>query len=104
MAEQVVADLRERCATPASLLRDVAAEMADEMRAGLEKEGGSRVKMLLSYVDKLPTGFVLRTYTFSSSLPVYLSECLLRGKPEKFIHFNVFTVNIPLLCVLVLTS
>lgn len=51
-----MADLRERCATPASLLRDVAAEMADEMRAGLEKEGGSRVKMLLSYVDKLPTG------------------------------------------------
>ncbi|KAM3347363.1 hypothetical protein ACQJBY_021366 [Aegilops geniculata] len=30
--------------------------MADEMCAGLEKEGGSRVKMLLSYVDKLPTG------------------------------------------------
>uniref|UniRef100_A0ACD5VT47 Uncharacterized protein n=1 Tax=Avena sativa TaxID=4498 RepID=A0ACD5VT47_AVESA len=56
MAEQVVEDLRERCATPASLLHDVAAEMADEMRAGLEKEGGSRVKMLLSYVDKLPTG------------------------------------------------
>ncbi|CAM0880148.1 unnamed protein product [Alopecurus aequalis] len=26
------------------------------MRAGLEKEGGSRVKMLLSYVDQLPTG------------------------------------------------
>lgn len=51
-----MADLRERCATPASLLRDVAAEMADEMRAGLEKEGGSRVKMLVSYVDKLPTG------------------------------------------------
>uniref|UniRef100_A0A453E6A7 Phosphotransferase n=1 Tax=Aegilops tauschii subsp. strangulata TaxID=200361 RepID=A0A453E6A7_AEGTS len=57
MAEQqVVADLRENCATPASLLRDVAAAMADEMCAGLEKEGGSRVKMLLSYVDKLPTG------------------------------------------------
>ncbi|EMS52197.1 Hexokinase-8 [Triticum urartu] len=30
--------------------------MADEMCAGLEMEGGSRVKMLLSYVDKLPTG------------------------------------------------
>ncbi|XP_006643859.1 hexokinase-8 [Oryza brachyantha] len=55
-AEQVVADLRERCATPASLLRDVASAMADEMGAGLEEEGGSRVKMLLSYVDKLPTG------------------------------------------------
>ncbi|XP_037404478.1 hexokinase-8-like [Triticum dicoccoides] len=57
MAEQqVVADLREKCATPPSLLRDVAAAMADEMCAGLEMEGGSRVKMLLSYVDKLPTG------------------------------------------------
>ncbi|KAM3347364.1 hypothetical protein ACQJBY_021366 [Aegilops geniculata] len=57
MAEQqLVADLREKCATPLSLLRDVAAAMADEMCAGLEKEGGSRVKMLLSYVDKLPTG------------------------------------------------
>uniref|UniRef100_A0A0E0MSH1 Phosphotransferase n=1 Tax=Oryza rufipogon TaxID=4529 RepID=A0A0E0MSH1_ORYRU len=55
-AEKVVAELRERCATPASLLRDVAAAMAGEMGAGLEKEGGSRVKMLLSYVDKLPTG------------------------------------------------
>ncbi|KAE8807051.1 hexokinase-8-like [Hordeum vulgare] len=56
MAEQLVADLREKCDTPVSLLRDVAAAMADEMCAGLEKEGGSRVKMLLSYVDKLPTG------------------------------------------------
>ncbi|XP_052157821.1 hexokinase-8 isoform X1 [Oryza glaberrima] len=55
-AEKVVAELRERCATPASLLWDVAAAMAGEMGAGLEKEGGSRVKMLLSYVDKLPTG------------------------------------------------
>uniref|UniRef100_A0A0D9UXR7 Phosphotransferase n=1 Tax=Leersia perrieri TaxID=77586 RepID=A0A0D9UXR7_9ORYZ len=55
-AEKVVAELRERCATPASLLRDVAAAMAGEMGAGLEKEGGSKVKMLLSYVDKLPTG------------------------------------------------
>jgi len=58
MAERVVADLREKCETPPSLLREVASEMAREMGAGLEKEGGSRVKMLLSYVDKLPTGFV----------------------------------------------
>ncbi|KAL6627283.1 hypothetical protein ACP70R_031009 [Stipagrostis hirtigluma subsp. patula] len=55
-AEQVVADLREKCETPASLLREVASAMADEMGAGLEREGGSKVKMLLSYVDKLPTG------------------------------------------------
>lgn len=68
MAEQVVADLRERCATPAALLWDVAAAMADEMRAGLEEEGGSRVKMLLSYVDKLPTGLVYPGTSVSSAL------------------------------------
>ncbi|ONM28996.1 hexokinase1 [Zea mays] len=56
MAEQVVAELRVRCETPPSMLREVAVEMAREMGAGLEKDGGSRVKMLLSYVDKLPTG------------------------------------------------
>ncbi|WVZ72646.1 hypothetical protein U9M48_021069 [Paspalum notatum var. saurae] len=67
MAERVVADLREKCETPPSLLREVASEMAREMGAGLEKEGGSRVKMLLSYVDKLPTGFVFLC-TFSPVL------------------------------------
>jgi hypothetical protein len=46
----------------------VAAAMAGEMGAGLEKEGGSRVKMLLSYVDKLPTGSV--------SIPAYASPPL----------------------------
>jgi len=56
MAEQVGADLRAKCEAPPPMLREVAAEMAREMGAGLEKEGGSRVKMLLSYVDKLPTG------------------------------------------------
>nr|CAB3471904.1 unnamed protein product [Digitaria exilis] len=56
MAEQVVADLRDKCETPLPLLREVALAMAHEMGAGLQKEGGSRVKMLLSYVDKLPTG------------------------------------------------
>jgi hypothetical protein len=64
MAEQVVAELRVRCETPPSMLREVAAEMAREMGAGLEKDGGSRVKMLLSYVDKLPTGFVLLNLSF----------------------------------------
>jgi hypothetical protein len=64
MAEQVVADLRAKCEAPPPMLREVAAEMAREMGAGLEKEGGSRVKMLLSYVDKLPTGFVLLNLSF----------------------------------------
>jgi hexokinase len=64
MAKQVVADLRQKCETPVSLLHDVASAMAHEMGARLEKEGGSKVKTLLSYVDRLPTGLVLPYFLF----------------------------------------
>lgn len=56
MAEQVVEELREACATPAPRLIDVAAAMEEEMRAGLAEEGGSKIKMIISYVDNLPNG------------------------------------------------
>ncbi|CAN6219143.1 unnamed protein product [Urochloa humidicola] len=55
-AEWVVAELREACAAPAALLNDVAAAMEAELRAGLLEEGGSKIKMIISYVDNLPTG------------------------------------------------
>ncbi|KAK6115231.1 hypothetical protein DH2020_007500 [Rehmannia glutinosa] len=46
----------EDCATPLPVLRHVADAMAADMRAGLEADGGSDLKMILSYVDALPTG------------------------------------------------
>uniref|UniRef100_A0A0E0KZC2 Phosphotransferase n=1 Tax=Oryza punctata TaxID=4537 RepID=A0A0E0KZC2_ORYPU len=55
-AEQVVVALREECATPAARLDEVAAAMAGEMAAGLVEEGGSKIKMIVSYVDNLPNG------------------------------------------------
>ncbi|XP_062180830.1 hexokinase-7-like [Phragmites australis] len=55
-AERVVAELREACAAPAGRLNEVAAAMEEEMRAGLREEGGSKIKMIISYVDNLPTG------------------------------------------------
>uniref|UniRef100_A0A0D9WDK2 Phosphotransferase n=2 Tax=Leersia perrieri TaxID=77586 RepID=A0A0D9WDK2_9ORYZ len=55
-AEQVVASLREECATPATRLDELAAAMAGEMAAGLAEEGGSKIKMIVSYVDNLPNG------------------------------------------------
>ncbi|XP_066362050.1 hexokinase-7 [Miscanthus floridulus] len=55
-AERVVAELREACAASAARLNEVAAAMEAEMRAGLREEGGSKVKMIISYVDNLPTG------------------------------------------------
>uniref|UniRef100_N1R3B4 Phosphotransferase n=1 Tax=Aegilops tauschii TaxID=37682 RepID=N1R3B4_AEGTA len=56
VAEKVVAQLREECATPATRLDGVATAMEEEMRAGLHQEGGSKIKMIISYVDNLPNG------------------------------------------------
>jgi len=55
-AERVVVGLWEACAAPAARLDEVAAAMEAEMRAGLREEGGSKIKMIISYVDNLPTG------------------------------------------------
>ena len=55
-ALEIVADLEERCGTPPAKLRQVADAMTVEMHAGLASEGGSKLKMLISYVDNLPTG------------------------------------------------
>jgi hexokinase len=55
-AARVVSELRAACATPAARLNQVAAEMGEEMRAGLREDGGSKMKMTVSYVDNLPTG------------------------------------------------
>jgi len=46
------------------------------MGAGLEKEGGSRVKMLLSYVDKLPTGSVSVSLSDQRKLECSVTCCL----------------------------
>ncbi|KAL6615968.1 hypothetical protein ACP70R_038238 [Stipagrostis hirtigluma subsp. patula] len=57
-AEAVLRGLEERCAAPAERLRQVADAMAEEMRAGLasDSEDGSVLKMLVTYVDSLPSG------------------------------------------------
>ncbi|KAG1335352.1 hexokinase-2 [Cocos nucifera] len=55
-AVEIVKELKERCATPIGLLKQVADAMAVEMQAGLASEGDSKLKMLISYVDNLPSG------------------------------------------------
>ncbi|XP_072966760.1 hexokinase-2-like [Typha angustifolia] len=55
-AAAVVKELEEKCGTPIGKLRQVADAMTVEMHAGLASEGGSKLKMLISYVDNLPTG------------------------------------------------
>ncbi|GAA0155739.1 kinase [Lithospermum erythrorhizon] len=52
----ILKEFEEKCATPQSRLHQVADAMTVEMHAGLASENGSKLKMLISYVDNLPTG------------------------------------------------
>ncbi|KAL5557894.1 hypothetical protein UlMin_034105 [Ulmus minor] len=52
----ILNNLQKECATPLPILRHVADAMAADMRAGLAADGGSDLKMILSYVDTLPSG------------------------------------------------
>ncbi|RZC81682.1 hypothetical protein C5167_044266 [Papaver somniferum] len=55
-AMSILKEFEEQCATPIEKLRLVDDAMTAEMHAGLASEGGSKLKMLNSYVDNLPTG------------------------------------------------
>ncbi|KAI3917733.1 hypothetical protein MKW98_021495 [Papaver atlanticum] len=55
-AMSMIKEFEEQCATPIGRLRQVADAMTAEMHAGLASEGGSKLKMLNSYVHNLPTG------------------------------------------------
>ncbi len=57
-ARSFLLEFQEACATPVGRLRQVVDAMAVEMHAGLVSEGGSRLKMLPTYVDQLPEGYV----------------------------------------------
>lgn len=52
----ILHEFQTGCATSLHRLRQVVDAMSVEMHAGLASEGGSKLKMLLSYVDNLPTG------------------------------------------------
>ncbi|XP_072958973.1 hexokinase-3-like [Typha angustifolia] len=55
-AVEVVREFEEGCDTPVGRLRQVVDAMAVEMHAGLASDGGSKLKMLLTFVDALPDG------------------------------------------------
>ncbi|XP_022754971.1 hexokinase-1-like isoform X1 [Durio zibethinus] len=52
----ILKEFEEKCGSPISKLKQVADAMTVEMHAGLASEGGSKLKMIISYVDNLPTG------------------------------------------------
>ena len=78
---RVVALLREfedGCATPTPRLRQVVDAMVVEMHAGLASDGGSKLKMLLTFVDALPAGYVRHT---SASLTLLTARLPVCGRP-----------------------
>ncbi|KAI4368630.1 hypothetical protein MLD38_017167 [Melastoma candidum] len=54
--EGIVRELEKECETDVGRLRQLADALAVEMNAGLASEGGSKLKMLLTDVDRLPDG------------------------------------------------
>ncbi|XP_047321663.1 hexokinase-3 [Impatiens glandulifera] len=58
----VMTELEDVCSTSVGRLRQVVDAMAVEMHAGLASEGGSKLKMLLTFVDTLPNGNEKGTY------------------------------------------
>lgn len=72
----ILTKLQKECATPLPVLRHVADAMADDMKAGLAVDGGSDLKMILSYVDTLPSGLVyyLHFYFFLCLGPFFFNN------------------------------
>ncbi|KAM0868895.1 hypothetical protein ACQ4PT_041016 [Festuca glaucescens] len=83
VAEQVVGQLREYCATPAARLDCVAAAMEEEMRAGLREEGGSKIEMIVSYVDDLPNGYCATPAAQLDGVTAAMEEGIRAGLQEE---------------------
>ena len=80
----IIKDFEEKSGTPVGKLKQVADAMAVEMHAGLASEGGSKLKMLISYVDNLPTGYcflslylIIMALNFSGSFLFFVLVCVL---------------------------
>jgi hexokinase len=54
--QALIYEFQHRCALPLHLLRKISEAMTLEMTAGLATEGGSRMPMLPTFVEKMPTG------------------------------------------------
>ncbi|XP_042382080.1 hexokinase-2, chloroplastic-like [Zingiber officinale] len=93
----ILRDLKMKCDTPLPVLRHVANSMSADMRAGLATNGGSDLKMILSYVDSLPTGNELGLF-YALDLGGTNFRVLrvqLGGKEERIIDTEFEQVSIP---------
>ncbi|XP_042412364.1 hexokinase-3-like isoform X1 [Zingiber officinale] len=96
-AVEVVQGFEAGCATPVGRLRQLVDAMVVEMHAGLASDGGSKLKMLPTFVDVLPDGTEDGIY-YSLDLDATSCRVLkveLRGRGSKTINYKVEQNKIP---------
>lgn len=74
---EMVKKIEEEFWVPAELLKQLADDMELMMRRGLEDEHSSSIKMLVSYVDSLPSGYF---FHFLFSLLLLILSFILHSK------------------------
>ncbi|KAF2310105.1 hypothetical protein GH714_006558 [Hevea brasiliensis] len=79
--------LQRDSATPLPVLRYVADAMTTDMRAGLATDGGSDLKMILSYVDCLPSGGKQERVIATEFEQVSIPQELMFGTSEELFDF-----------------
>ena len=82
-AVALLREFEEGCATPPARLRQVVDAMVVEMHAGLASDGGSKLKMLLTFVDALPTGYA-GPFFLRSSVPPPCAACCAVAFPRSW--------------------
>ncbi|KAG6531742.1 hypothetical protein ZIOFF_005562 [Zingiber officinale] len=96
-AVELVREFEEACATPVGRLRQVVDAMAVEMHAGLASDGGSKLKMLLTFIDKLPDGYAIACALCCTGKVLFFS--LLVAPPIALVQKDVETdMKYPVLC------
>uniref|UniRef100_A0A0C9S8H1 Phosphotransferase n=1 Tax=Wollemia nobilis TaxID=56998 RepID=A0A0C9S8H1_9CONI len=93
----ILHEFENKCSTPLPKLRQVVDALIVEMNAGLASEGSSRLKMLISYVDNLPTGDEKGIF-YSLDLGgtnFRVIRVELGGKERKVVHQDFEEVPIP---------
>lgn len=91
----ILRDFEEGCSTPLQRLRQLVDAMAVEMHAGLASEGGSKLKMLLTFVDSLPTGDEEGTYYALDLGGTNFRVLRVQLEGRRILNYNFEEVSIP---------
>ncbi|KAL5702111.1 hexokinase [Ranunculus cassubicifolius] len=92
-AMAILKEFEEKFATPIGKLRQVADAMTVEMHAGLASQGGSKLKMLISYVDNLPTFPITHVQYPLQHEHLQYASLSHRHQPSNLTFFNIFNTS-----------